>query len=177
MSFLLYSLTSSPSLFYKRANIQTLTRWLFWDISLPSSQTAGFLNKVVFLVSPPHLQFIGLSCGEQSEFGLSKKFGEPARSHAAHGYLALVREFWGKALAATGTACPEDLPFKIPWSGIDCPSTWQMKQGTDKLPRVDGLTFVRFSTVQSLSRVQLFVTPWTAARQASLSITNSWSLL
>ena len=27
-----------------------------------------------------------------------------------------------------------------------------------------------------LSRVQLFVTPWTAARQASLSITNSWSL-
>ena len=31
--------------------------------------------------------------------------------------------------------------------------------------------------VQLLSRVQLFVTPWTAARQASLSITNSWSLL
>ena len=30
--------------------------------------------------------------------------------------------------------------------------------------------------VQSLSRVQLFVTPWTAARQASLSITNSQSL-
>ena len=30
--------------------------------------------------------------------------------------------------------------------------------------------------VQSLSRVRLFVTPWTAARQASLSITNSWSL-
>ena len=28
-----------------------------------------------------------------------------------------------------------------------------------------------------LSRVRLFVTPWTAARQASLSITNSWSLL
>ena len=33
-----------------------------------------------------------------------------------------------------------------------------------------------FRSVQSLSRVQLFVTPWTAARQASLSITNSWSL-
>ena len=30
--------------------------------------------------------------------------------------------------------------------------------------------------VQSLSRVQLSATPWTAARQASLSITNSWSL-
>ena len=34
-----------------------------------------------------------------------------------------------------------------------------------------------FSSVQSLSRVQLFTTPWTAACQASLSITNSWSLL
>ena len=31
----------------------------------------------------------------------------------------------------------------------------------------------QFSSVQSLSRVQLFVTPWIAARQASLSITNS----
>ena len=30
------------------------------------------------------------------------------------------------------------------------------------------------SSVQSLSRVWLFATPWTAARQASLSITNSW---
>ena len=33
-----------------------------------------------------------------------------------------------------------------------------------------------FSPVQLLSRVRLFVTPWTAARQASLSITNSRSL-
>ena len=34
-----------------------------------------------------------------------------------------------------------------------------------------------FSSVQLLSRVQLFSTPWTAACQASLSIANSWSLL
>ena len=34
-----------------------------------------------------------------------------------------------------------------------------------------------FSSVQSLSHVWLFVTLWTAARQASLSITNTWSLL
>ena len=33
-----------------------------------------------------------------------------------------------------------------------------------------------FSSVQSLSCVQLFATLWTAAHQASLSITNSWSL-
>ena len=34
-----------------------------------------------------------------------------------------------------------------------------------------------FSSFQSLSQVWLFGTPWTAACQASLSITNSWSLL
>ena len=34
-----------------------------------------------------------------------------------------------------------------------------------------------FSSFQLLSHVWLFVTPWTAAYQASLSITNSWSLL
>ena len=34
-----------------------------------------------------------------------------------------------------------------------------------------------FSSVQLLSRVRLLAAPWTAARQASLSITNSWSQL
>ena len=34
---------------------------------------------------------------------------------------------------------------------------------------------VQFSSIQSLSRVRLFATPWVAARQASLSITNSRS--
>ena len=36
---------------------------------------------------------------------------------------------------------------------------------------------IHFNSVQSLSHVQPFVTLWTAARQASLSIINSWSLL
>ena len=34
---------------------------------------------------------------------------------------------------------------------------------------------IQFSSVQLLSHVRLFATPWTAAHQASLSITNSWS--
>ena len=41
----------------------------------------------------------------------------------------------------------------------------------------DELACIQFSSVQSLSCVQLFATPWIAARQASLSITNSRSLL
>ena len=39
------------------------------------------------------------------------------------------------------------------------------------------LKSVQFSSIQSLSRVRLFGTPWTAKHQASLSITNSQSLL
>ena len=39
------------------------------------------------------------------------------------------------------------------------------------------LYLFQFSSVQLLSRVRLFATPWIAARQASLSITNSWSSL
>ena len=43
------------------------------------------------------------------------------------------------------------------------------RQSTDSMS-------VQFSSVQSLSRVWLFVTPWIAACQVSLSITNSWTL-
>ena len=39
------------------------------------------------------------------------------------------------------------------------------------------LVHTSFTSVQSLSRVRLFATPWIAARQASLSINNSWSSL
>ena len=38
-------------------------------------------------------------------------------------------------------------------------------------------SYLTLSSVQSLSGVKLFATPWTAAHQASLSITNSWGLL
>ena len=45
------------------------------------------------------------------------------------------------------------------------------------MSRCEQLLRRQFSSVQSLSHVRLFATPWTAARQASLSITNSWTLL
>ena len=52
--------------------------------------------------------------------------------------------------------------------GSRCSKTVQ-----DKSTSIDH--FSGFSSVQSLSRVWLFATPWTVACQASLSITNSWS--
>ena len=68
-----------------------------------------------------------------------------------------------------------------------CFLTWiQLSQGTGKVVWYSHLlnnfpqfivihTEMAFSSVQSLSCVWLFVSLWTAARQASLSITNSWS--
>ena len=49
--------------------------------------------------------------------------------------------------------------------------TNEMRKGRSKLK----MGSVQISSVQSLSRVWLFVTSWIAARQASLSITNTWS--
>ena len=70
---------------------------------------------------------------------------------------------------------------KSPWSGgqgaggttEDLESSAGAKQTWKSQP----FCIYVFSAVQSLSRVHLFVTPWTAARQASVSITNSRSLL
>ena len=45
------------------------------------------------------------------------------------------------------------------------------------LQRLLLLSFSHFSSVQSLSHVRLFATPWIAAREASLSVTNSRTLL
>ena len=43
------------------------------------------------------------------------------------------------------------------------------------MPALELIYVQHISSVQSLSRVRLFVTPWITAHQASLSITNSWS--
>ena len=63
---------------------------------------------------------------------------------------------------------------------LECYKIWTLflrgKKWKDLIRQLIAISSVQFSSVQSLSRVQLFATPWTAA-QASLSITNSWSLL
>ena len=51
-------------------------------------------------------------------------------------------------------------------------------KGEERMRYIERVTWkLTFSSVQSLSRVGLFATPRIAARQASLSITNSWSSL
>ena len=64
-------------------------------------------------------------------------------------------------------ACPFSSPLPVGFS------QWEALVGGRRV----GGARVQFNSVQSLSRVRLFATPGTAARQASLSITNSESLL
>ena len=54
---------------------------------------------------------------------------------------------------------------------------WAIAEAWRLYDKHENMYFLRIScSVQSLSRVRLFATPWIAAHQASLSITNSWSL-
>ena len=55
-------------------------------------------------------------------------------------------------------------------------SKWDTLTPKQLCIRNSQLTRIQFSSVQLLNRVRLFVTPWTVAHQASLSITNSRSL-
>ena len=67
--------------------------------------------------------------------------------------------------------------FIIPktWKQPKCPSTVKWIKKTYVCVYI--YMNMQFSSVQSLSHVRLFATPWITAHQASLSITNSWSSL
>ena len=99
-----------------------------------------------------------------------------------------------------GNGSPSFLPWRRKWQptpvfltgefhgqrSLVCYSPWRCKQSdmAEQLTFISNWTelkifktFTHISSVQFLSRVWFFVTPWTAACQASLSITNSQSLL
>ena len=73
--------------------------------------------------------------------------------------------------------------MSVSWLFYYCSSLWNFKESDSGYSLyfscVNFRVFVniQFSSVQSLSRVRVSATPWIAAHQASLSITNSWSLL
>ena len=76
-------------------------------------------------------------------------------------------------------ASRNESPWRPHPEGPLCPAAGMgfTLQVMDGQPEEVGVKVNKFNSVQSLSCVQLYVTPWMAARQASLSITNSRSLL
>ena len=108
-----------------------------------------------------------------------------SRFSCVHFFVTL----WTVALQA-----PLSLAFsrQEQWSGLPCPLPGDVSNpGIEPTSLMSPVLVGRFfitsatweapikviSSVQSLSLVRLFVTPWTTACQASLSITNFWSLL
>ena len=95
--------------------------------------------------------------------------------------LMMDREAWHAAVH--GVAKSRTRLNELNWTPYWLFGAREWRQGHSNsqlsmLPRVFWKgNFVGVVLVQSLSRVRLSVTPWTAARQASLSITNSRSLL
>ena len=69
------------------------------------------------------------------------------------------------------------------WDPVDCRQPGSSVHGDSPGKNTEVGCYIlllihnQVSSVQSVSHLWLFVTPWTAACQASLSITNSWSLL
>ena len=62
------------------------------------------------------------------------------------------------------------------WSGVPLPSPWEAISSLNISHTYYAKCICKNESVQSLSHLRLFATPWTAAHQASLSITNSWNL-
>ena len=87
----------------------------------------------------------------------------------------------GSPVADHGLSCPKTCRILVPWPGIEPVSS--ALEGRFLITGPLGKSLQRgfwenaFSSVQSLSRVRLFATPWITARQASLFIINSRSLL
>ena len=79
---------------------------------------------------------------------------------------------WSRRL--TGLCFPPRARLFTVWSLAHCITLLSPSLFFPSYHSVFPMTFI-FSSLQSLSHVQLFATPWTTARQASLSITNSRS--
>ena len=92
-------------------------------------------------------------------------------------FIEVEGRFWTEMWAGSIYECGssnECVPVHCQWCVCACVVVCE-----DRMPLwayQTGCPWVQFSSVQSLSRVRLFATPRTTARQASLSITNSQSL-
>ena len=114
----------------------------------------------------------GLKC--VCVFGLSQNCVSLWEEHA-------LQAFWSKRdkrpMEQTWTQIA-DWSWAQPWSAKSSPyaDMWARINDWISFKTFYFELLLNFSSVQSLSRVWLFVTSWITARQAFLSITNSWSL-
>ena len=119
-----------------------------------------------------------LSLGEYTTFAIRSQFPR-SEEHVPLKFQSCVKIFLGNIEPFHGKTCQKSvfcqcwLPFQLLLWISEMVLLDDFPEEVASSPSLS----VQFSSFQSLSRVQLFVTPWTAARQASLSITNSRSSL
>ena len=101
------------------------------------------------------------------------------RPQALYNILTMLIIQSGLAIWSLGKILDKAQSLNPSYIGGDCesPDVESYKQNSQVPPPREVFLLLLISSVQSLSRVWLFATPWTAALQASLSITNSQSLL
>ena len=117
---------------------------------------------------------------------------EVSQTEEPGGLESMVSQSWSLSPISLNVQPPSTLfsvSMSFVWFGFDSTYKWNNKNilflQTEHLYTYEHaythggheLVTFQFRSIQSLSCVQLLVTPWTAACQASLSITNSWSLL
>ena len=94
---------------------------------------------------------------------------------SVHGILQTRILEWVAISSSRGSSQPRERTG-VSWIAGGFFTSWAIREALCGMNQQNVIfTWSQFSSVQSLSRVWLFVTPWIAARQASLSITNSRS--
>jgi len=153
----------------------------------PSACNVGDLGSILGLGGSPaggHGNPLQYSCLENpyGQCSLSTGFKELSMIELLSTHYTHTMEYYSplkrmRYRVGNGTRS-RVLAWEIPWTeepgGLQ---TMGLKRVGYNLATKPSSYFYQFSSVQSLSRVRLFATPWTTARQASLSITNSRSSL
>ena len=90
-----------------------------------------------------------------------------------------IKNMWYKYTVEYYSAIKKNeiVPFAAKWRDLEIIIPSRVRQIPYHITYLWNLKYDTVQSIQSLIRVWLLVTPWTAAHQASLSITNSWSLL
>ena len=97
----------------------------------------------------------------------------PNRPYIAVQHLVGIQQLFSQCINQMKGKCQNLVEYNMVQRGQ---VKWVIGRGRKEIHKVGNMPKIELSLVQSLSGVQLFVNPWTIARQASVSITNSWSL-
>ena len=126
--------TESPfslPIVYKKTLNPDWDEMVFGDSSLPSSWSASLPIIHHSLLQQLVSWFIDLSRGEQNELGLSNKIWWASQEPCCSWWAGPTWGIFRKGPSSCQDICPEDLPFRISWSGMGCPTVWQLEQGID----------------------------------------------